>query len=59
MKTKRIIARIVAIIGMIAFLMMCGYSEADCIAGVLICLGIIAVGAFALNRLPDSVWDKQ
>lgn len=57
MKAKKIIARLVAIIGMIAFMAMCGCSETECISGVLICLFIMAACAFTINRLPNSVWD--
>ena len=59
MKTKRIIARISALVWFAALIAMGGCAETDCIAGVLICLGIMAVCAFTINRLPDSVWDRQ
>lgn len=58
MKMKRIIARLLALVAMAAFLVMCGYSETGCFAGVFGAFAIIAVCAFIINRLPEDVWDR-
>lgn len=58
MKMKRIIARLLALVAMAAFLVMCGYSETGCLAGVLGSLCVITVCTIAINRLPGDVWDR-
>lgn len=57
MNTKRIVARVSALIWFAALIAMGGCAETDCIAGVGISFGIILLCTLIINRLPGSVWD--
>ncbi len=58
MKAKRIIARVLALLAMIAFLAMCGFAETESVIGAILSLGVFAICVLLGNRLPEDVWDK-